>query len=84
MTGWANASMIVAATVAVIGYMELNFAKAAEFDELKELMVAEGINRRMWIWCREPHRDDLKERIELERIRFEQAFGHDISWPCVP
>ena len=84
MTGWLNAGMVVAATVSVLGYMELNFAKASEFDQLKELMVAEGIQRRMWIWCREPQRDDLKARIELERVRFAQAFGHNIDWPCVP
>ena len=84
MTGYANAALIVGATMSVLAYLEMNFAKAAEFDELKELIVADGINRRMWVWCREPHRDDLKARIEAERIRFMQAFDHEIEWPCVP
>ncbi len=84
MTGYINASLIVGATVSVLTYMELNFAKASEFAELKELMVAEGVQRRMWIWCREPQRDDLKARIEAERVRFMQEFGHSLEWPCVP
>ena len=82
MTGYANATMIVAATASVLTYMHLNFASASDMSELKEIVVAQNIQRMMWRFCDNPASDELKRRIEFDRAMFERSFGHKLDWAC--
>ncbi len=83
MKSWSTIAAIVAATASVMVYMHTTFALATDFAELKEIIVADGIQSRMWRHCETPN-NELKRRIENERTKFKAEFDYAVDWPCTP
>ena len=82
MTGYINAAAIVGATVTALTYVHLNFASASDFVELKQIIIAENIQDRMWRACDTSNNSELLRRIEAERAEFKAEFGQTVEWVC--
>ena len=78
--------MVLVAMGSGFTFMFTTFATAADMDELKSIVIAEGIQRKMWRLCDNAGKDhtELKRQIGKDQARYQQLTGFTQAWICKP
>ena len=71
-------------------YLSTQFASAGDVEilqsdvsEIKQMVTADAIQRRMMRYCTTPN-NELRLRIEANRLAYEASYGYSIEWVCEP
>ena len=72
-------------------YLQLNFATAADVQQMqddvtdiKAMMLADSIQRKMWRMCEDPQNAELARMIEKMRNDYHILTGDVLGWVCTP
>lgn len=85
MKKYAELILVIISMGTGFAFMFTTFATAADMDDLKAIVIAEGIQRKMWRVC-ESSSDtkQVKRQIAKDQARYQQLTGFQQEWICTP